>query len=268
MKANYHTHTMRCGHAEGTDEAYVLAALSQGYDELGFSDHVPWPYESGFTSPGVRMLLSQMDEYLASVRRLQRAYAGKIRVLAGFECEYFPRYMDWLADVKQEKQLDYLILGNHYEESDETGMYFGRIKTPGQLSRYVSLTIRGVQTGLFAYLAHPDLFMRGYPCFDENCRAAARDLCQACKENNLPVEYNVHDRFLSPRTHRRSYPHPAFFEIAREEGVRVIVGIDAHEPRELSDGTQWALAERELAPFGERRVRRLDLPGSADRSGL
>lgn len=259
IKANYHTHTARCGHAEGADEAYVLAALSQGYDELGFSDHVPWPYESGFTSPTVRMLVSQMDEYLWSVRALAKKYEGKIRVLAGFECEYFPKYMSWLADVKREKRLDYLIFGNHYDQTDETGMYFGRTKTPQQLSRYVDSTIRGVQTGMFAYLAHPDLFMRGYPRFDENCRAAARDLCQACKENNLPMEYNVHDRFLSALTHRRSYPHPEFFDIARQEGVRVIIGIDAHEPRELSDPTQWELAERELLPFGEKRVRRLEL---------
>ena len=29
MKANYHTHTARCGHATGTDEDYVLAAIEQ-----------------------------------------------------------------------------------------------------------------------------------------------------------------------------------------------------------------------------------------------
>lgn len=259
FKANYHTHTMRCGHAEGADEAYVLAALSQGYDELGFSDHVPWPYRSGFTSPTVRMLVSQMDEYLASVRGLQKKCSGRIRVLAGFECEYFPAYMGWLAEIKQEKQLDYLILGNHYEESDETGMYFGSTRTPGQLARYVDCTVRGVQTGLFAYLAHPDLFMRSYPRFDGNCRAAARDLCQACKEKNLPMEYNLHDRFLSAYTRRKSYPNPEFFEIALQEGAEVIVGIDAHDPRELADPTQWALAGRELEPFGARRVRRLAL---------
>ena len=51
MKANYHTHTARCGHATGTDEDYVLAAIEQGFDELGFSDHVPWPYQDGYTHP-------------------------------------------------------------------------------------------------------------------------------------------------------------------------------------------------------------------------
>ncbi len=35
---NYHTHTKRCGHAKGTDEEYVIAAIEGGFDELGFSD--------------------------------------------------------------------------------------------------------------------------------------------------------------------------------------------------------------------------------------
>ncbi|HIU16381.1 MAG TPA: histidinol-phosphatase [Candidatus Ventricola intestinavium] len=261
MKANYHTHTARCGHAEGTDEEYVLAALSQGFDELGFSDHVPWPYASGYAHPHVRMHLSQMEDYLQSIRALKEKYKDRIRILIGFECEYFPDYMGWLADMAAQKELDYLILGNHYENSDETGMYFGSARTPGELRRYVESTVRGMETGLFAYLAHPDLFMRSYPRFDENCRAAARDLCQACREKNLPMEYNTHDRFISYFTRRKSYPHPAFFEIAREEGVRVIIGLDAHEPGELAVPEQFRLARRELEPFGERCLDHIETAG-------
>jgi hypothetical protein len=104
-KTNYHTHTARCGHAEGTDEEYVLAALSQGFDTLGFSDHVPWPYRSGFSNPRVRMHISRLPEYVESVKALKEKYAGRIDVLAGFECEYFPDYMNWLADMKDEQQL-------------------------------------------------------------------------------------------------------------------------------------------------------------------
>lgn len=261
MKANYHTHTARCGHAEGSDEDYVRAALAQGFEELGFSDHVPWPYRSGFTSPGVRMHIGQLDGYVASVRALEARYAGQIQIRLGFECEYFPEYMGWLAEMAEEKRLDYLILGNHYDKTDETGMYFGRTRTAAQLRTYVESTIRGVETGLFAYLAHPDLFMRSYPAFDDDCRAAARDLCQACKENNLPMEYNVHDRFIAYITHRKSYPHPEFFEIALREGVQVIVGLDAHEPRELSDPTQWNRAVQELIPFGARHIDRIAMRG-------
>lgn len=257
MKANYHTHTARCGHAVGSDEDYVRAAVAEGFDELGFSDHVPWPYASGFTHTTVRMTLGQMDGYLESIRRLQEKYAGRILIKAGFECEYFPDYMSWLADMKEEKGLDYLILGNHYDRTDEGGMYFGSARTPAQLRAYVECTAQGVQTGLFAYLAHPDLFMRSYRGFDENCRAAARELCAVCREAGLPMEYNLHDRYLSPRTGRRSYPHPDFFEIVREENVPVIIGLDAHEPEEIADPTQWSRAVSELEAMGAARVARL-----------
>ena len=205
MKANYHTHTARCGHATGTDEDYVLAAQ----------------------------------------------YKDKIHILTGFECEYFPDYMNWLADMRAENHLDYLILGNHFDHDDEYGMYFGNIRTAAQLRRYVDSAVKGLETGLFSYLAHPDLFMRDYgKPFDENGCAAARELCQACKALDIPMEYNLHDRFLSPVTHRRSYPDAHFFEIVRQEGVRVLIGVDAHEPEEIRNPAQWELASRELEPFG------------------
>ena len=261
MKANYHTHTARCGHAEGSDEAYVRAAIEQGFEELGFSDHVPWPYKSGFLNLGVRMDVRRLDEYVRSVRMLRSKYADHIRIRVGFECEYFPEYMDWLAGMAQEKHLDYLILGNHYDGSDETGMYFGGTRTAQQLSRYVESTICGIQTGLFTYLAHPDLFMRSYKPFDDNCRAAARDLCKACREAGLPMEYNLHDRYIAYQTSRVSYPNPEFFDIARQEGVQVIIGVDAHDPKELSDPTQWERAQADLSDYGEGFLDHLELHG-------
>ena len=116
---------------------------------------------------------------------------------------------------------------------------------------YVNQCIAGLDTGLYTYLAHPDLFMRDYgKPFDENGRAAAKELCQACKTLDIPMEYNLHDRFLSPVTHRRSYPDAHFFEIVRQEGVRVLIGVDAHEPEEIRNPAQWDLASRELEPFG------------------
>ena len=39
---------------------------------------------------------------------------------------------------------------------------------------------------MFAYLAHPDLFMRDYGRpLDADGRAAAKELCQACKALNI-----------------------------------------------------------------------------------
>ena len=259
MKANYHTHTARCGHAGGTDEQYVQAAIERHFDLLGFSDHVPWPYESGFTNPHVRMTITQLDDYVASVRALGRQYAGKIDVRLGFECEYFPAYMNWLAEMKEEKKLDYLIFGCHYEETDEGGFYFGNSSRAEHLRRYVDNAEKGVRTGLFTYMAHPDLFMRRYKTFDENCRAAARDLCQLCKQNNLPMEYNLHDRYRLGGLNGNGYPNADFFDIAYDAGVEIIIGLDAHEPQEIADSREYDKAAAEAARFGSRWLKELSL---------
>ena len=259
MKANYHTHTARCGHAFGTDDEYVLAAIDQGFDVLGMSDHVPWPYKSGFVHHGVRMPVTQMDEYVQTMRRFKEKYADQISLRIGFECEYFPEYMDWLAEMKQEKQLDYLIFGCHYDTTDEGGFYFGNVSNAKQLVRYVDSALAGIDTGLFAYLAHPDVFLRRYQRIDENVRAAAKDLSQACKAKNLPMEYNLHDRYRLGPAGEGGYPHPEFFDIAFDAGVNVIIGVDAHEPEELSNPAQRDRAERELARFGGRWLRSLAL---------
>ena len=55
-----------------------------------------------------------------------------------------------------------------------------------QLRRYVDSAIKGIETGMFAYFAHPDLFMRGITKFDDNCRAAAKDMAQACRAMRMP----------------------------------------------------------------------------------
>ena len=81
----------------------------------------------------------------------------------------------------------------------------------------------------------------------------------ACKALNMPMEYNLHDRFLSPITHRKSYPDADFFDIVRQEGVRVLIGLDAHEPEEIRNPAQWDRAMKELEPFGALREDHLEL---------
>ena len=39
IKANYHTHTFLCNHAEGHVEDYVKQAVAYGFEEIGMCDH-------------------------------------------------------------------------------------------------------------------------------------------------------------------------------------------------------------------------------------
>ena len=86
---NYHTHTKRYGHASGKDEDYVLAAIKEGYDGLGFSDHVMLP---NIISDSVRGRYEQKNEYLNSIKSLKDKYQNQIEIYVGFECEWDKKF--------------------------------------------------------------------------------------------------------------------------------------------------------------------------------
>lgn len=72
MIANYHTHTWRCRHADGTEREYVERAIEGGLKILGFSDHSPYPFPEGYDS-GMRMRLDQVEGYVDTVLALKKS---------------------------------------------------------------------------------------------------------------------------------------------------------------------------------------------------
>ena len=250
QKTNFHTHTARCGHASGEDEQYVRSAIRGGYRVLGFSDHTPWSYASDFVSP-IRMPLDALPDYVRSVRSLQRRFAGRIELRLGLECEYFEDYMPWLRDTIREYRLDYVIFGNHFYRTDERYPYFGSdTRSAEMLDLYAESAIRGMETGLYAYLAHPDLFMRSYGRFDGHCARIRREICRRASRLHMPLEYNVSMIAYNEAHGVAGVPHPDFWRIAADEGCTAIVGIDAHDHRVLESGLYYDRAVRELAALG------------------
>ena len=260
-RANYHTHTPRCMHASGTEEEYVREAIRAGYEILGFADHTPWPYKSNFVA-GMRMRLSQLDGYIRAVRTVGEQYADRIRIRLGLECEAFPEFYPWLREIREEKGIEYFILGNHYDTNDEHGgAYFGRCATARQARRYVETTIAGMESGLFAYLAHPDLFLERYPRFDADAKRACRDLCETAKYLDMPLEYNIlgHRRNASDRARGNiGYTSREFWETAAETGNRAIIGVDAHTPDALDCAALYREARAMLANLGIEVMDTLD----------
>ena len=226
MIYNYHTHTKRCNHATGEDREYVEAAIKAGVKTLGFSDHAPYvfPKELGYYS-SFRMKREEGEEYVSSIRALAKEYASDIRILCGFEMEYYPDFhADQMQFIKQFSP-DYLILGQH-----SLGNEVPIVPTQGggDLGYYVTQTLAGLSTGDFLYLAHPDL--PGYKFPEAHYLKEYRRLCEGAKALNIPLEINL----LGIRTGRQ-YPSRIFFEIAAEVGNDIVIGVDAHDPLQFLD---------------------------------
>jgi histidinol-phosphatase (PHP family) len=264
MNANYHTHTVRCHHAIGNDEAYVTSAISAGFSILGFSDHSPWPFTDGHTSR-IRMDAAELPDYVKSVRNLQKRYKDDIRIHLGLECEYFPEYFPWLDEQVARYRLEYLILGNHFQGSGNEGFYYGFCQNKTDLEAYVKSCVLGMESGRYLYLAHPDLMFHSYPLFDENAMAASRDLCRAMKREGFVMEYNLQGR-LNHGKHMDSlgYPAPAFWRVAAEEGCKVIVGVDSHDPKTISSTTEMDRAKVFLSGLGMDVLDTIPIPSKED----
>lgn len=248
-RVNYHTHTFRCKHAIGMDEEYVLAAIANGYTTLGFSDHGVWKYDSDF-KPTIRMDLKDFHDYKQSVLELKDKYKDYIHIELGMEFEYSPKYMDWLNRFLVEEELDYIIFGNHYYKSDEYGIYYGYMPKEYVVS-YFDGCIAGMKTGLYSYLAHPELIMRNfYLDWNEEIEKQFDRICVTAKEMNIPLEYNVLGMQYNERFHCECYPHHKFWELAAKHNNKAIIGMDAHQPSDLDahlyDNALWKLAEYDI----------------------
>lgn len=228
LTANYHAHTSRCQHARGTERDYIEAAIASGIQIFGFTDHVPCPFSDGFVSK-IRMRMEEANDYIETLRALKAEYADRIQILIGFETEYLPEYFHTQMSYLDAIGFDYMIMGQHFLTSEATGPYTGtRTESEAFLTAYTERVIEGMQTGRFAYLAHPDLIRyEGSPAI---YASKMRSMCEVLKEMHIPLELNLLG-ILS----QKHYPREAFWEIAGSVGNDVILGIDAHWPEQIGD---------------------------------
>ena len=223
ISANYHTHTIRCKHAVGSEREYIEAAISEGFKILGFSDHTPQPYPDGFVS-GIRMDMSELEDYTDTLVKLRDEYKNDIQILIGYEVEYTRKYFEPLLQELKKYPLDYIIQGQHFVEDEVDGFYAGtETDSEEKLKAYVDYTIEGMKTGLFTYLAHPDLINYKGPD-DIYCRHMRR-IVEASIDLNIPLEINVYG-FVDDRW----YPCDRFFNMASEYSPKYLIGSDAHTP--------------------------------------
>lgn len=240
MKIDYcfHSHTSRCGHATGTDEMYVTEAIKNGVKELGFSDHVFLP---GKHQPGVRGDFSKLTDYKNSVYSLKEKYKDQVNIYLGFECEYYDEFVDYYKSLLEKEGFDYLILGQHFFMNDGNFFYYRNDLSIENAKRYLREVEKAMKTGLFLYFAHPDLCLTIFDSFDKDAERISREICKLAKKYDIPLELNLNGMTWSlPRT--MGYPNINFWKVVGEEGNKVCIGYDAHQPEFYSKQVYVKLA--------------------------
>jgi histidinol-phosphatase (PHP family) len=240
---NYHTHTYRCGHAEGDISDYVNEASKAGVEKLGFTEHTPLPDGFGFD---VRMDISEMNDYLTKIDKARLDYPN-IKIYKGLECEYLDKYNNYFKEELLEKwKIEYLICGIHFFPVENEIMFAHRTKMGKKgLKAYTETLIKAIESGIFTFFAHPDLFGIFYNEWDSETKACSKEIFQAAEDCNAVLEINAlgwsKEKINTINGTRCVYPLDDFWELASDYKISVVVNSDAHTPKGIVDGIKSGL---------------------------
>ncbi len=243
VRENYHTHTYRCKHASGDVADYCREAVNRGLELLGISDHTPLP--DGRWSE-VRMSLAQLPDYCEQISQARRDFP-ELRVLRGMECEFSEQYAEFYREELLERRaFDYLIGAAHFFPFRGEWQNLRAVAEPGGLRAYADYLIQAMRSGLFAFIAHPDMFGGAYPRWDREAESCSRDLLQAAAELNIPLEINGYGLrkppLKTPWGPRPKYPWEPFWTLAEDYPISVVINSDAHRPEDVAASLDQALA--------------------------
>lgn len=245
--ADLHTHTRLCRHAEGEPEEYLAAALARGERYYGIADHCPFP--AGF-EPSWRMAESEFPEYRRIVGEMRERAAGTdLTVLYGIEMDWVPGCRGEIESKLAGENLDYVIGSIHCVDGfcfDDPAS-LPEWERPGTAERVWKGYLRDLKEFVseweFQILGHPDLPKKfGYRAPETvEYEKAYREIFGIMRERGIALEVNVAGLWNPVK---EIYPSLPLLRLAREAGLSVTYGSDAHSPsmigRNFPEAVRWA----------------------------
>lgn len=254
-----HMHTPLCRHASEPPEAYAEVAERKGLRGIIVTDHNPIP---GGYSADLRMRPEQFEEYVALVARAREAYAGRVDVRLGMECDYAPGLEKDVEALLKRAEFHHVLGSIHtharcYKDVYHTGTWFEFQQV------YFDHLARSAETGLFDTVAHPDLVKNECPgeWIIERILPDVRRALDRIAATGVAMELNTSGLL---KTIPEMNPGWVMLREMRAREIPVVIGADAHRPERVADRYPEAL--RLLQEVGYDKVslfldrRRQDYP--------
>ena len=199
-------------------------AVRKGLRAVAITEHVP--HSQNFDPR--RMQWEEFPAYNAELDRLIEKYQDQIHVIKGFECEYYPFALENYKMFRDQYGYKLLILG-HHTNKDRTADNFAP-KGEAKMKQYADEVIEGLRTGLFTFLAHPDVPFCGYIGSADFALEQMGRIFAVCEELGIPVEINANGY-----RDGRAYPDRRVWELSRQYKLTWLINSDAHEVAHLCD---------------------------------
>ncbi len=230
--ADYHMHTPLCHHAVGEPTEYAARAVALGLTEIGFSDHSPMRQDN---FDEWRMNFDRLAEYVEKVTQARRDHPG-LTIRLALEVDYLPGQEDWIHELARLHPWDYFIGSVHYVSDswaidNPDKLVEWKKRDPFEVwSVYFDWLTRAAESGLFEIIGHADLPKKFgiYP--KQDCTPLFERFLAAAARKGVAIELNTAGL---RKDCREIYPSPQIVRLARERGVAITFGSDAHKPGEV-----------------------------------
>jgi histidinol-phosphatase (PHP family) len=241
-----HSHTPLCKHARGEPGDYAAAAEARGLKGIILTCHCPLP--DGM-SPSIRMDDSEYELYHDLIQQAREAYAGRVDVRAGLECDFLPGLEPWLESLLARKPLHH-VLGSIHPQTPEYRERFAHGTWPEQQIRYFDLLAQAAESRLFDTLAHPDLIKNESPdeWMPERIFGEILKRLDRIAATGTAMELNTSgvNKALSEVN-----PGPLLLREIARRNIPMVLGADAHRPERVADGFAAAIGLLEAGGFAE-----------------
>ena len=216
----FHVHTFRCGHAENVpDEVYIKKAVELGADGIWFADHTPFPGDP----IGHRMDIEALPEYLDTLTRLKEEYEDEITVHIGLEIEYLPSFHAFYEKLREDPRIEFMMIGQHTYEI-APGLFSVELSPEEKVElEHIGsgeAMIRGIESGLFDIIAHPDRIFRRRQEWTYDMTVLSRSIIEAAVSAGMILEKNMESML-------RKWYYPQFWEMVPDD-TQTVVGTDSH----------------------------------------
>ena len=183
---------------------------------------------------------------LLKVKTALEKYKDYIDIKIGFEAEYIEEFLDDYKELLNSHKIDYLICGQHCIIKNNEQVWYNRnYHDEKTIVSYTDMVIKAMKSGLFKYIAHPDLFMNGYQIWDDVAIRESKRIIEASIEYNESLEINVsglryhknkNRECKDDKLYKNLYPNDEFFKLVGEYNALGIIGVDAHKDTDFLDG--------------------------------
>lgn len=259
---DYHMHTPLCRHAEGEPVELARGALELGFTEIGFSDHSPMSRDD---FDDWRMLDRQLDEYVEKVRFAQRTFP-QLTIRLALEVDYLPGQEEWIRALAARHSWDYFIGSVHYVsggwdiDSPFKRSLWEKCDVDAIWTEYLERLTQAAASGMFEIIGHVDLPKKFGYLPKRDLTPLWENFFATVKQRGCAIELNTAGL---RKDCQEIYPSRRILELAKQHGVPITFGSDAHSVAEVGASFDAAIqlarsvGYTECCRFEQRQMTRI-----------